>query len=246
MQVYTVLPLTTQAQHTLGQDFTIPLPPNLLPSRPPIPSAPVPGPSKPHQVSTDFSQIKQPPQQIPVHQFYVSIEQWLKPITEEDVGFLEWKGDEIDCYVVPKLGRHYLDVWADEDAQLYGHGHGQSTVTLADIYAVPPTSTWDSTTLVDADLPGETKGHGPLTERLLTALLPVDEALVAWKGVKAAEDAMEGRPGGSGSAAAKRERINVGDLEKRIRDTMLHEGLIEHVVSVNSILESLSVQCMNL
>ena len=52
---------------------------------------------------------------------------------------------------------------------------------------------------------------------------------------KAAEDAMEGRPGGSGAAAARRERLNVTDLEARIRDTMRYHGLIDTAVSFISL-----------
>jgi transcriptional adapter 3 len=42
---------------------------------------------------------------------------------------------------------------------------------------------------------------------------------------------MEGRPGGSGAAAAKREKVNVGLLEDRIRDTMRFHGLLDSTVS---------------
>jgi transcriptional adapter 3 len=60
--------------------------------------------------------------------------------------------------------------------------------------------------------------------------------VTVWKGVKAAEDAMEGRPGGSGAAAAKREKVNVALLEDRIRDTMRFHGLLETTVRVVSLL----------
>jgi transcriptional adapter 3 len=53
-----------------------------------------------------------------------------------------------------------------------------------------------------------------------------------WKGVKAAEDAMEGRPGGTGAAAAKREKVNVVDLEERVQDTMRFHGLLHEPVSI--------------
>jgi transcriptional adapter 3 len=53
-----------------------------------------------------------------------------------------------------------------------------------------------------------------------------------WKGVKAAEDAMEGRPGGTGAAAAKREKVNVIDLEERVQDTMRFHGLLHEPVSM--------------
>lgn len=42
---------------------------------------------------------------------------------------------------------------------------------------------------------------------------------------------MEGRPGGSGAAAARREKMNVSDLEGRIRDTMRFHGLLNGIVS---------------
>jgi transcriptional adapter 3 len=55
--------------------------------------------------------------------------------------------------------------------------------------------------------------------------------MTVWKGVKAAEDAMEGRPGGSEVAVAKREKVNVALLEDRIRDTMRFHGLLDSTVS---------------
>ncbi|KAF8061748.1 histone acetyltransferases subunit 3-domain-containing protein [Lyophyllum atratum] len=212
-----------------GPDFSVPQPYALLPPRPPIPPPPIPGPSKPTEVTEDFSRSKQP-SQITVHTFYSSIEPWMRPIREEDVGFLEHTNDEVEPYVLPKLGRHYLEVWEDQDAGLIsippvlmagGAGAGQSDFAA-------PTPKWDPSTLMEADLVTEERGHGPLTERVISALLPMPD-LTVWKGVKAAEDAMEGRPGGSGAAAARRERLNVTDLEVRIRDTMRYHGLLDGV-----------------
>ncbi|KAJ7118989.1 histone acetyltransferases subunit 3-domain-containing protein [Mycena epipterygia] len=211
-----------------GPDFTIPASVSLLPMRPPIPPLPTPGPSKPTQVMEDFSKSKQPAQTL-VSTFYTSIEPYIRPIREEDVGFLEHTGDEVEPYVMPKLGRHYLDVWAEQDAAALGAtlppGAGQMRDAPPDAFA-PPTPKWDPSTLMEADLSTEARGHGPLTERVLSALLPMTDATV-WKGVKAAEDAMEGRPGGSGAAAARKEKMNVSDLEARIRDTMRYHGLLD-------------------
>ncbi|KAJ6546786.1 histone acetyltransferases subunit 3-domain-containing protein [Mycena capillaripes] len=211
-----------------GPDFTIPPAVSLLPMRPPIPPLPKPGPSKPTEVTEDFSTAKQPTQ-TPVTTFYTSIEPYIRPIREEDVGFLEHTGDEVEPYVMPKLGRHYLDVWAEQDAALLGAtlppGAGQLRDAPPDAFA-PPTPKWDPSTLMEVDLATEARGHGPLTERVLSALLPMTDATV-WKGVKAAEDAMEGRPGGSGAAAARKEKMNVSDLEARIRDTMRYHGLLD-------------------
>ena len=192
----------------------------------------MPGPSKPTEVNEDFSKSKQPAQVL-VSTFYTSIEPWIRSIKEEDIGFLEYTGDEVEPYVVPKLGRHYSEVWEDEDIALDGVPLPGFTVTRtggSEGLSSAPAPKWDPSTLTEPDLLAEERGHGPLTERLVSALLPMPDMTV-WKGVKAAEDAMEGRPGGSGAAAAKREKVNVALLEDRIRDTMRFHGLLEATVS---------------
>jgi transcriptional adapter 3 len=133
---------------------------------------------------------------------------------------------------MPKLGRHYTEIWEDQDAGLL------PATVLGDAEAPPfsfsaPVPKWDPSTLMEPDLVTEDRGHGPLTERVISALLPMPDMTV-WKGVKAAEDAMEGRPGGSGAAAARREKMNVSDLESRIRDTMRYHGLLDGVVCFTS------------
>ncbi|KAJ7184534.1 histone acetyltransferases subunit 3-domain-containing protein [Mycena filopes] len=211
-----------------GPDFTIPAAVSLVPMRPPIPPLPKPGPSKPTEVMEDFSTSKQPTQ-TPVMTYYASIEPYLRWIREEDIGFLEHTGDEVEPFVMPRLGRHYLDVWAEQDAALQGVALPDGAGTLRDAPPdafAPPAPKWDPSTLTEPDLVTEARGHGPLTERVLSALLPMQDATV-WKGVKAAEDAMEGRPGGSAAAAARKEKMNVSDLEARIRDTMRYHGLLD-------------------
>ncbi|KAG2359724.1 histone acetyltransferases subunit 3-domain-containing protein [Suillus spraguei] len=171
----------------------------------------------------DFSKLK-PPAQTLVNTFYSSIEPWIRGIKEEDVGFLEFTADEVEPYVIPKLGRHYLEVWDDADMAMYGGPlPGFSSGRLGESSTSAPK--WDPSTLMEADLLTEERSHGPLTERLMSALLPMPDSTV-WKGVKAAEDAMEGRPGGTGAAAAKREKVNVVDLEERVQDTMRFHGLL--------------------
>jgi len=211
----------------MAPDFTVPPASQLLPPRPPIAPPPVPGPSKPIEVTEDFSKLKQPPQ-VPVNTFYTSIEPWIRGIKEEDIGFLEFAGDEVEPYVVPKLGRHYLEVWEEQDIEMYGAPlPGFSSHRTGDGSGSLPK--WDPSTLSEPDLATEDRSHGPLTERLISALLPMPDVTV-WKGVKAAEDAMEGRPGGTGAAAARREKVNVADLEDRIQDTMRFHGLLEEPV----------------
>lgn len=216
-----------------GPDFSVPPSMPLLPPRPPIPLPPIPGPSMPTEVKEDFSKSKQPAQ-ILVNSFYTSIEPWIRGIKEEDIGFLEYTGDEVEPYVMPKLGQHYLEVWEDEDNGIVPIGTSLSGTQVAPVSSLtlPPVPKWDPSTLMEQDLVTEEKGHGPLTERLISALLPIPDAN-GWKGVKAAEDAMEGRPGGSAAAAARKERMNVSDLEERIKDTMRHHGLLKSPVRIS-------------
>ncbi|KAL4065158.1 histone acetyltransferases subunit 3-domain-containing protein [Scleroderma citrinum] len=217
-------PILNHTKSTMAPDFTVPPPGQLLPPRPPVAPPPVPGPSKPTEVTEDFSKLKQPPQ-VPVNTFYASIEPWIRGIKEEDIGFLEFTGDEVEPYIIPKLGRHYSEVWEEQDIEMYGGPlPGLSSHRTNDGSGSLPK--WDPSTLSEPDLVTEDRSHGPLTERLISALLPMPDVTV-WKGVKAAEDAMEGRPGGTGAAAARREKVNVADLEDRIQDTMRFHGLLE-------------------
>lgn len=175
----------------------------------------------------DFSKLKQPAQTV-VATFYTSIEPWIRPIKEEDVGFLEHTGDEVEPFIMPKLGRHYTELWEEEDMGILAMPSDADPSIFA-----PPDPKFEPSQLGETDVLNEEKGHGPLTERVIAALLPAPD--LTWKGVKAAEDAMEGRPGGSGAAAARREKMNVTDLEARIRDTMRSNGLLDGMVGVLSL-----------
>lgn len=208
----------------------------LLPSRPPVQPPPQPGPSKPTEVMEDFSKSKPPAGQVQVTTFYTSIEPWIRSVKEEDIGFLEYSGDEVEPFVMPKLSRHYTEVWEEEDIALYGgplpvtatmrastHGPGSSSSA--------PLPRWEPSTLMETDLLTEERGHGPLTERLVSAMIPMQNA-TEWKGVKAAEEAMEGRPGTNGAAAAAaRDKLNVADLEERVKNVMRFHGLLDEIVS---------------
>jgi transcriptional adapter 3 len=181
----------------------------------------------------DFSKAKQPAH-ILVSTFYTSIEPYLRPIKEEDLGFLEHSGDELEPYIMPHLGQHYSEQWEDEDISLYDAVlPATQTIRATSSYGRPasvaPVLRWDPATLKDEDLLVEERGHGPLTERLVSALLPVEDSVV-WKGVKAAEEAMEGRHGvGVGTAAGR--QVIVEDLERRIKDSLKYHKLLEGNVS---------------
>ncbi|KAH9961150.1 histone acetyltransferases subunit 3-domain-containing protein [Lactifluus volemus] len=212
-----------------GPDFTVPQVTQLLPPKPPVPPPPIPGPSKPTDVMEDFSKAKQP-SHILVSTFYASIEPYLRPIREEDLGFLEFPGDELEPYIMPRLGQHYSEQWEDEDMAAYDTVlPSTQAIRASSSYGRPasvaPVLRWDPATLNDDDLLVEERGHGPLTERLVSALLPVEDSVV-WKGVKAAEEAMEGRHGvGVGTAAGR--QVIVEDLERRIKDSLKYHKILE-------------------
>ena len=163
------------------------------------------------------------------------MEPWLRPIKEEDIGFLEYAGEEVEPFVMPKLGRHYTEVWEEEDVKAYGCPLPATAAMRASAPrhpAIPPgpLPRWEPSTLSDNDAVTEERGHGPLTERLVTALLPL--AATEWKGVKAAEEAMEGRPGTNGAAAAAaRDKLNVADLEDRVTNVLRFHGILNEPVS---------------
>ena len=66
----------------------------------------------------DFSKLKLP-SQTSVSTFYTSIEPWIRNIREDDIGFLEHTGDEVEPFILPKLGRHYQDIWDDNDNGIF-------------------------------------------------------------------------------------------------------------------------------
>ena len=78
-----------------------------------------------------------------------------------------------------------------------------ATSSYARSASLAPVPRWDPATLYDGDLLVEERSRGPLwlTVRLVSALLPVEDS-VDWKGVKAAEEATEGRHGVGVSTAA--------------------------------------------
>lgn len=182
----------------------------------------------------DFSKSKQPGQVL-VTTFYTSIEPYLRPIKEEDIGFLEYSADDVEPFIMPQLGRHYTEAWEEEDTALYGGPlpgmPNRPTNSLPATSTRTPLPRWEPSTLTESDCMTEEHGHGPLNERLISALIPMQNA-TEWKGVKAAEEAMEGRPGTNGAAAqAARDKLSVADLEDRVKNVMRFHGLLSDVVS---------------
>jgi transcriptional adapter 3 len=54
-----------------------------------------------------------------VSTFYTSIEPFFDLLKKEDLSFLEYTGDEVEPYIVPRLGQHYSKQREDEDIFMY-------------------------------------------------------------------------------------------------------------------------------
>ncbi|WAQ86626.1 hypothetical protein PtA15_7A353 [Puccinia triticina] len=155
-------------------------------SHPPLPAHPHLATPKSGDVHADFSRTRPPATQTPTHVFqgWVS-DQYLRPFGEDDLAFLGSElasingcpsvrvhrppsGDQApddDTFRVPPPGRHYADVWRDEDRGLpprpVAPGPAPSPLLRASVNALSP----------DA-LASEAVRLGPLAARLVSAILP--------------------------------------------------------------------------
>ncbi|KAI8910302.1 histone acetyltransferases subunit 3-domain-containing protein [Gorgonomyces haynaldii] len=63
----------------------------------------------------DYSKAKAPTNQIPIAQFWGYCEQYLRPLTEDDVNGLIQPPDDLAPFEIPALGVHFLKQWEEED-----------------------------------------------------------------------------------------------------------------------------------
>ena len=96
----------------------------------------------------------------------------------EDIDILKYTADEVEPYVIPKLGRYYSAVWEDEDVAIYGGAlPSYPSVTRmggSEGLSSAPAPKWDPSTLMEVDLQMEERGHRPR----LIALLPMSDMAV--------------------------------------------------------------------
>lgn len=200
----------------IAEDFSLPNR-SYIPARPKL-LTPIPaGPRTVAEVMDDFTKVKQPPKQEPIHIFHASVEPYTRPLREEDLAFLDYTGDEDDPFLIPALGRHYLEVWEDEDA-LYDGREPRMGVGPPRPAAPPPTN-WNPGTLVEADMTSEQHGFGPIAERIVGGLL-VDPNIKADldPAASAGLDPWKGEP--------RAPHLNAADLEGRMRKQLQSIGLL--------------------
>lgn len=207
-------------------DFSLPTPA----TRPPVPPRPgvnkplPPGPKKQSEVSEDFSNVKAPTQ-VPFPTFWAGVEPYVREIREDDLAMLGFK---VSCYIkthidkadtqadiselfdIPSRGRHYTEVWDEEDGNSLGTTHRVSVPNLRSLNGTYPPSInvppWTpSTDLREEHLVEELRGLGSVTERMVAAVVPVEGDPLA-KGRIATD--YEGKEAG---------KVDVKELEERVK-----------------------------
>eukprot|EP00117_Sycon_ciliatum_P004855 scpid87276/ scgid9043/ Transcriptional adapter 3-A; ADA3 homolog A; Transcriptional adapter 3-like A len=178
--------------------------------------------SKPEQVVEAEAQFAKTKQDT-TNKFWAAVEQYCAPITEQDIKSLRQLAvapdTDQDLYKIPPLGKHYSYRWAQEDigdddkaASRAGTGAGaggsnvrdktrslSSSTSPANSASQPTNGSADnqSVTTDEDSSRQETCSLGPLTQRLVSALLE-DKALVG-PDVSSSTDAAS--PAGSTSTA---------------------------------------------
>ena len=64
----------------------------------------------------DFSNAVKPNNQVQAHTFAAYLDGYLRPLKEEDIGFLKERGDRVTPFIMPRRGnKQYHELWAEED-----------------------------------------------------------------------------------------------------------------------------------
>ncbi|KAL7266510.1 Transcriptional regulator [Rhizina undulata] len=117
-------------------------------------------------------EIKQnkPPNQVAMNTFNTYIEPYFRPYNEEDLGFLRERGERVVPYMMPTLGRHYTEVWGEEDSPNYTSPLPSTSGSSRN----PNVPKGNSDNLTDENLEKDEVSCGPLLSRIMAALIPED------------------------------------------------------------------------
>ncbi|KAJ3018124.1 Transcriptional regulator [Thoreauomyces humboldtii] len=161
-------------------------------------------------VEGDFTKAKTVQNQVPIQNFWTFVDQFFRPLTEDDLRYLDTEGDEVTPYVMPALGRPYKDQWADEDARQYAAIESGAAMGHYDIPDYHDGTT-DGT---------PHQGILPLSERIIASLMEnrVHGGFTPGSPVEV-DDAED-------HVIYKTDRDCI-DLEHRMRNELRHIGLID-------------------
>ncbi|KAL7420048.1 Transcriptional regulator [Cryptotrichosporon argae] len=153
-----------------GLEFFLVPPPQrpLVPARPGVAKPMRPGPKKQSEVDEDFSD-KKAPSQIAFQTFWQNIEPYIRDIREDDLAMLNFKADAPESFDVPPRGRHYTEVWDEEDGKPLGSTSRVPVPNMRPVPAVP--ARFNPLEMRDEHLVDEARGLGAFTERVTAALI---------------------------------------------------------------------------
>ena len=198
----------------------------------------------------DFSNAK-PGQQIAHSTFTNWVDAYLRPFGEDDLAFLAPKvrplslsffalaasraspadsrlprsqPEDINAYLIPPLGKHYLDRWEDEDGDpRHAHHAQQQQHWHASPLEPPVLPRLRPDALTEDALGGESVFLGPLSERLMAALA-IEPGLAA-SGSGAAAGAADDTDKDDGEPQPKMP-IDAVDLEERVKRELRYLGVL--------------------
>ncbi|CAI5757550.1 unnamed protein product [Candida verbasci] len=132
----------------------------------------------------DFSKNKPPTNQVQFTTFQSYIESYFRPFSNEDLKFLNERNvippgfekqsydPDLNPFIIPKLGKFYADVWAEEDSTLLSKLNSPA-------FQQPQFDSYKAKgkldEINDSNLYSEDISCGPLSSRLLSALFSTHE-----------------------------------------------------------------------
>ncbi|MCJ1418100.1 Transcriptional regulator [Xylographa parallela] len=113
----------------------------------------------------DFSSAK-PSNQVNANTFATYLEPYVRPLTEEDMGFLKERGDRVTPFLMPRRGKKlYTEAWAEEDGSI---SVDTSQSNRDKLPANQPRGGIDQ--IDDENLDTDQNSTGPLLSRLLSTM----------------------------------------------------------------------------
>ncbi|PWN36417.1 uncharacterized protein FA14DRAFT_55038 [Meira miltonrushii] len=120
-----------------------------------------PGPGQAVVKDTAVSRARDRKQdQVPFHTFQQWCDGWFRTLTDEDLAWLSSKSEDMDLFSIPSLGRHYKEIWEEEEANgalvptVYLTNAPYSTTPLQSAFPV-------SANMNGRSMPGSSNGMGP-------------------------------------------------------------------------------------
>jgi len=149
------------------------------------------------------------------------MEPFFRQFTESDRAVLEEEGDQVTPLLIPPLGKHYLDVWAEEERSLMPFdGYNSRRNSVDSTKDITPSRNSVSSVpfeLTEDNIDQDEVSCGPLTERIICSLISeeVDPKLVKQ------DDEPTSQP-----AIAQSHPRNYAELEERVKRELRYIGLL--------------------